>query len=66
MCYVTVFFRSWGLQKRVETSVVQVQVNYQTKEQYIVANILKYGSDNLIIFYCYTYSRLSGIIGVIV
>jgi len=59
-------FRGWKLQKRVEISVVQVQVNYQTKEQYIVANILKYRSDNLIIFYCYAYSGLSDFIRVIV
>ena len=28
----------------------------------MVANILKYRSSNLIILYCYTYSRLSDII----
>ena len=39
--------------------MVQIQVNYQTKEQYIVFNILKYKSDNLTIFYSYIYSRLS-------
>ena len=39
-------------------SVTQVQVNYQTKEQYIVANVLKYESVNLIIFFHCIYSRL--------
>ena len=28
--------------------------------------VLKYGSDNLIIFYCYTYSEWSGIIKVVI
>ena len=39
-------------------SVTQVQVNYQTKKQYIVANVLKYKSVNLIIFFYCIYSRL--------
>ena len=44
--------------------MAQVQVDYQTKEQYIVANTLKYRSDNLIILYYCAYSRLLGIVGV--
>jgi len=32
----------------------------------MVANILKYGSDNLIIFYYYTYSELSDTARIIV
>jgi len=46
--------------------VAQVQVDYQTKEQYIVANIFKYRSDNLIILYYWAYSGLLGIVGVVV
>jgi len=46
--------------------VAQVQVDYQTKEQYIVASILKYKSDNLIILYYCAYFRLLGIVGVVV
>ena len=44
-----------------KTSVIQVQVNYQTKELYRAAIILKYRKYILIIFlfYCYIYSRLS-------
>ena len=56
-------FRGWKLWKRVEMSVVQVQVNYQTKEWYMAANILQYRSDNLIIFYCCAYSGLLGTMG---
>jgi len=33
--------------------MTHVQVDYQTKEWYIIANILKYGSNNLIILYYY-------------
>jgi len=51
-------FGGLELHKRVEMSMTQVQVNYQTKEQYIIANILKYGSINLIIFFHCIYSRL--------
>jgi len=50
----------------IKTSIAQVQINYQTKEQYIVANILKYKSDNLIILYHYAYSGLLGIIVIII
>ena len=46
--------------------MAQVQVDYQTKEQYIVANILKYRSDNPIILYYWAYSGLLGIVGVVV
>jgi len=42
------------------------QVNYQTKKQYTVANILKYRSGNLIILYCYTYSGLLDIVRVVI
>jgi len=49
--------------KKLKTSVAQVQVDYQTKELYIVANVLKYGSVNLIILYCCTYSGLFGTVG---
>ena len=50
----------------LKTSVAQVQVDYQTKEWYMVASVLKYGSDNLIILYCCTYSGLLGTMGVVV
>jgi len=53
-------------QKKFRTSITQVQVNYQTKKLYMVADILKYGSINLIIFYCYVYSRLLAIVGVVI
>ena len=46
-------------------SMAQVQVDYQTKEWYIVANILKYKSNNLIILYCCTYFELLGIMGLL-
>ena len=39
---------------------------YQTKELYILANVLTYKSINLIIFYCYTYSGLLGTAGVVI
>ena len=42
--------------------MAQVQVNYQTKEWYIVVNVSKYRSNNLIIFYYCIYSGLSGTI----
>ena len=51
--------------KRLKISIVQVQVNYKTKKLYIVADILKYGSNNIILYY-YIYSRLLDIIRVIV
>ena len=55
-----------GSSEELKMSVAQVQVDYQTKKQYMVANILKYGSDNLIILYCYAYSRLLGITKVVI
>ena len=45
--------------EELKMSIVQVQVDYQTKKQYIVVNILKY---NLIIFYCCIYLILLGTI----
>jgi len=42
------------------------QVNYQTRKQYIVANILKYESVDLIILYYCIYSELLGTAEVIV
>ena len=47
-------------------SIVQVQVNYQTKELYIIAIILKYRSINIIIFYYYIYSELLNTMGVVI
>jgi len=44
--------------EKLKTSMTQVQVDYQTKKLYMVANILKYKNVNLIIIYCYIYSRL--------
>ena len=55
-----------GSSEGLKTSVAQVQVDYQTKEWYMVASVLKYGSDNLIILYCCTYSGLLDIMGVVV
>ena len=52
--------------KGLRISAVQVQVDYQTKKQYMVANVLKYRSDNLIILYCYTYSGLLGTTRVVI
>ena len=46
-------------------SVAQVQINYQTKELYMMANILKYEIINLIIFYYYIYSELLGTVKVV-
>ena len=46
-------------------SVAQVQINYQTKELYMVVNILKYEIINLIIFYYYTYSELLDTVSVV-
>ena len=46
--------------------MAQVQVNYQTKELYMVAIVLKYRKYILIIFYYYTYSGLLGTIEVVV
>ena len=42
-------------------SMAQVQVNYQTKELYMVINIFKYRSVNLIIFYYCIYSVLDAV-----
>ena len=50
----------------IKISITQVQVDYQTKEWHIIANVLKYRSDNLIILYCYIYSGLLGTMGAIV
>ena len=55
-----------GSSEELKISVAQVQVDYQTKKQYMVANILKYRSNNLIILYCYVYSRLLGTTGVVI
>jgi len=41
--------------EELKTSVAQVQVNYQTKEWYMIANVLKYRSDNLIILLLYIF-----------
>ena len=46
-------------------SVAQVQINYQTKELYMMANILKYEIINQIIFYYYIYSELLGTVRVV-
>ena len=46
-------------------SVAQVQINYQTKELYMMANILKYEIINLIMFYYYIYSELLGTVRVV-
>ena len=56
----------WTLvQQLPQQSVAQVQVDHQTKKLYIVANILKYRSNNIILCY-YIYSRLLGTIRVVV
>ena len=55
-----------GSSEGLKTSVAQVQVDYQTKEWYMIASVLKYRSDNLIILYCCTYSGLLGTMGVVV
>jgi len=52
--------------KDFETSVVQVQIDYQTKKQYMVVNVLKYRSNNLITHYHCTYSRLLDIVRVVI
>jgi len=46
--------------------MTEVQVDYQIKEWYMVANFFEYRSDNLIIFYHCVYFELLGTIGVIV
>jgi len=53
-------------QKKFRTSITQVQVNYQTKKLYMVADILKYRSISLIIFYYYAYSGLLATVGVVI
>ncbi len=55
-----------GSSEELKISVAQVQVDYQTKKQYMVANILKYGSNNLIILYYYIYFRLLSTIRVVI
>jgi len=45
--------------ERLKISMEQVQVDYQTKEWYMVANVLKYRSVNQVILYHYTNFRLS-------
>jgi len=54
------------LKKEIKMSIVQVQVNHQTNKLYIMTNVLKYESINLIIFYCYIYSELLDTIGVVI
>ena len=56
------YLKDGSFWKRAEISMAQVQVNYQTKEWYIVVNVSKYRSNNLIIFYYCIYSGLSGTI----
>ena len=51
--------------KENKISMAQVQVNYQNKKLYMVANVLKYGIINPIIFYYYTYSELLNTIGIL-
>ena len=47
------------VQKYFKTSVAHIQIYYQTEKQYMLANILKYGGNNLIIlYYCYMSSSL--------
>jgi len=48
--------------KGLKTSVAQVQVDYQTEEWYIVANILKYRSIDLIILYHCAYLDTMGVV----
>jgi len=55
-----------GSSEENKMSMAQVQVNYQTKELYMVAIVLKYRKYILIIFYYYTYSGLLGTIEVVV
>jgi len=38
-----------GSSEGLKTSIAQVQVDYQTKEWYMVASVLKYGSDTLLL-----------------
>jgi len=61
--YYMVIILDDGSLEELKTSVVQVQVDYPTKEWYIVVNVLKYRSDNLIILYCCIYSILLSVIG---
>jgi len=58
MYYMTIFLEVGSFRRDLGQVWHKFQVNYQTKEWYIVADILKYRSNNLIIFYCYTYSEL--------
>ena len=41
--------------EELKMSITQVQIDYQTKEWYIVANIFKYESDNLTVVYTLDY-----------
>ena len=50
---MVVIFWMTKVQKNFKTSVIHIQIDYQTEEQYILASILKYGSNNLIILYYY-------------
>ena len=43
-----------------------IQVDYQTEEQYIITIVLKYKSDDLIIFHHCTYSGLSIIMKIVI
>ena len=52
-----------GAWKDLKTSIIQVQVDYQTEEWYIVANVFKDRSIDLIILYHCVYSGLLDIIG---
>ena len=47
-------------------NILRASITQQTKELYIIANVLKYKSVDLIIFYCCTYSKLSGIMKVVI
>ena len=40
-----------GSSEGLKTSVAQVQVDYQTKEWYMVASVLKYRSDNTLLLH---------------
>jgi len=53
-------------QKDLKTNVTQVQVDYQTEAWYMVANVLKYESIDLIILYCCVYSGLLDTMGIVV
>ena len=46
--------------------MAQFKLIIKLRKQYIIDYIFKYGTGNLIILYCYVYSRLSGTMGDIV